>query len=86
MFLDALCKKYVAFECKNFHRDGLSNPVIWSFIMIVKKKKKKVCFLYKKINNDNQIEKGPLRKICEFLKGIESFPILGFAYFGIEWS
>lgn len=52
--------------------------------MIVKKKKS--IFLNKKFNNDNQIEKGPLRKICEFLKGIESFSILGFAYFGIEWS
>ena len=37
MYLDALCKKYVAYECKNFHPDGLSNLVILSFIMIVKK-------------------------------------------------
>lgn len=73
MFLDALCKKYVAFECKNFHQDGLSNPVILSFIMIVKKNKY-ISFI-KNINNDKQIEKCPLRKICEFLKGIESFSI-----------
>ena len=75
MYLDALCKKYVAYECKNFHRDGLSNLVINFKFYYDCEKNKYISYIKKKINNDKQIEKGPLRKICEFLKGIKSFSI-----------